>query len=431
MSIKDGLNWLKKQASQTEEEDFSYKIPDGGTHGYDADYEQDALTSMRNPANRNIPDWEKGLRPRLNEADAIAQANQKAYQDRLAQSQYEEDMRRFPMGTPPTEPTNPLDLQADPGHGSAPAPATDHMIDTNNATPVSEVDAGIGNLPSDAAEDNPMSFDAAEFGQPAPQLPTSAATMAGGAEPIQSDFLNGGNGLTSSTSGGNLMEPMQGTPAPQQPQEPPAQLPTSAATMAGGAEPIQSDFLNNEGNNSLTPNQSTNNPPAPQQPQQQEQQPQQPQQQQTGSNGIPAANATVDPAVMNQGMVSQSTGNSRAQTQAMPNGSSDYSRIFGRGFKADSGSASDKWLAGQADKLRSAGYSDNQISTMLDVNAWKKYGRNGQDYQVNTKRYTKPLGMKSASASDALWAKQAGLNDEFDDLYVRRLRVGLWDKYNG
>lgn len=309
------------------------------------------------------------------------------------------------------------------------------------------IDLGL-DLPAD--DGGEMSFDASQFGRPAIMDKLEDAAASGGrgaAAQIQnlmqpkpapapiSDHIpyTGGNPaidpavanqgiVTNDTGMGRSSTEAMPTPTPT--------LPTTAATMADGPEmpSVNTTFPEWQDSPAPAPQQPAAQQTAPQQTAPQQAAPQQPAPQQPA----PAQSSpVVDPAVAGQGFVSENAGNSTAQTQAMPNGSADYSRIFGKGFNASSGSASDKWLAGQADKLRTAGYSDNQISTMLDQNAWRKYGRNGQDYQVNTSKYTKPMGMKSASAADALWAKQAGLNDGLDDLYVRRLRVGLWDKYNG
>lgn len=69
----------------------------------------------------------------------------------------------------------------------------------------------------------------------------------------------------------------------------------------------------------------------------------------------------------------------------------DYSKIFGKNFNPGTSKA-DAWLQAQAEKLRKQNYSDAQISTMLSPSAYRRFGRKGQDYVVDTKRYRRPLG---------------------------------------
>ncbi|MCQ2172127.1 MAG: hypothetical protein MJZ17_05185 [Bacteroidales bacterium] len=384
MSIKDGLNWLKKQAAGLGEQG-SFPISPAHTLNYSAPTTVEPNIDLGldlPPADGGEMSFDASQFGRPAIMDKLEDAA--ASGGRGAAAQIQNLMQPKP----------------------APAPISDHIPYTGGNPAIDPAVANQGIVTNDTG----MGRSSTEaMPTPTPTLPTTAATMADGPE------------MPSVTT---TFPEWQDKPAPT-----PA-LPTTAATMADGPEmpSVSTTFPEWQDRPAPAPQQ-----PAPQQPAPQQPEPQQPASQQPATQQPAPAQSSpvVDPAVAGQGYVSENAGNSTAQTQAMPNGSADYSRIFGKGFNASSGSASDKWLAGQADKLRTAGYSDNQISTMLDQNAWRKYGRNGQDYQVNTSKYTKPMGMKSASAADALWAKQAGLNDDLDDLYVRRLRVGLWDKYNG
>lgn len=107
----------------------------------------------------------------------------------------------------------------------------------------------------------------------------------------------------------------------------------------------------------------------------------------------------------------------------------DYSRIFGKNFNPGSSSKMDTWLKGQADRLRGEGYSDEQISTMLGnpTDSWKRYGRKGQDYVVNTRRYTRPMGKSAAApAVQELFDKFAGFNAAEENNSQRAALDVLW-----
>lgn len=395
MSIKDGLNWLKKQAASPSIFDVAsigdpmrgvslprvddanytggvYSPPPQSVEHVPSEEEQ-RLIDLRN----NGPQPTPALQPyEVGIGDVLGGGGSAGDQGLFMNALENGGPATLPPGYEPTsaaqggeEASQPEPQQEGGATQRGGAPLIDPAVDPRG---FASDGAGLA-IPVDAG--------------PAPTLPTTAATMADGPEMPSIS--------TTAQEQQNSPAPTPTTPAPTTAPTPSApttaptpSVPTTAATMAGGAEPIQADSLN-------------------------------------VGNGLTSSTSGVNLTEPTQGTTTPQ------QPQATPNGSSDYSRIFGRGFRADSGSASDKWLAGQADKLRTAGYSDNQISTMLGPDAWRKYGRNGQDYQVNTKRYTKPLGVKSASVADDLWSKQAGLNDDLDDLYVRRLRVGLWDKYNG
>lgn len=80
-----------------------------------------------------------------------------------------------------------------------------------------------------------------------------------------------------------------------------------------------------------------------------------------------------------------------AQQQTVPN----YKHIFGKGFNENGVDPETKWLVQQAKLLSDQGYSEGQISMMLDSKAYRKYGRKNQQYVVNKRRFTRPLNKRA------------------------------------
>lgn len=104
----------------------------------------------------------------------------------------------------------------------------------------------------------------------------------------------------------------------------------------------------------------------------------------------------------------------------------DYSKIFGKNFNPET-SRADAWLKAQADEGRRRGLSDDKLSVMLGPDAWRKYGRNGENFQFG-KSASAPLGSVESTRKN-LFDSYVGLHEELSEAEKSQYDL-LADRWN-